>query len=114
MLVLSVPGRRDVCQLHLFVLLRLLGPIVQAGPPAVVEVAGTQLRLRSVQRFSALLGKSDYDHLRGEVRVRFFAPPSDVADQNPHDGCHRLRHHKHDSCLVSDLSFESKDKAAVV
>ena len=52
---------------------------------------------------SLVLGVSDNGHLRGEVRVRFSAPPSDVVDQNPHDGCHRLHHHSHDWGCLSDL-----------
>ena len=55
---------------------------------------------------------SDHDHLRGEVRVRFSAPPSDVADQNPHDGCHRLHHHSHDSGHLHDLSSQGGDTIA--
>ena len=88
--VLSVHGRRDVHYLHPSDLLPLPGPIVQTGPPDVVEVAGTQLRFGSLQGLSSLLRVSDHDYLRGEMRVRFSAPPSDVADQNSHDGSYRL------------------------
>ena len=70
--------------------LLLPSPALQTGPPDVVEVDDKQIRFGSLQRVYPLLGLSDHDHLRGEVRVRFSAPPSDVVDQNPHDGCHRL------------------------
>ena len=56
----------------------------------------------------------DYDHLRGEVCVRFSAPPSDDADQNPHDGCHCLHHHRHDSGHLYDLPSQGIDTVAVV
>ena len=56
---------------------------------------------------------SDYDHLRGKVRVCFSAPPSDVVDQNPHDGCHRLHYHSHDSGHLSDLSSQGMDKIVI-
>jgi len=79
-----------------------------------VEVADKQLRCGYLPGFSALLGLSDHDHLRGEVRVRFSAPPSDVADQNPHDGCHRLHHHRHDSGHLYDLSSQGKDTILIV
>ena len=104
--VLSVPGRRHV---HLFFLCGqhpLPGPYLQAWPRDVVEVADKQLHCGYLQGFSALLGVSDHDHLRGEVRVRFSAPPGDVVDQNPHDGCHRLHHHSHDSYHLCDLSSQ--------
>ena len=102
--VLSVPGRWDVCLLLLSGRHQLRGPCLQAGPSDVVAVVSAQTRFRSVHRVSHQLGVSDHDHLRGEVRVRFSAPPSDVTDQNPHDGCHRLHYHSHDSGPVSDLS----------
>ena len=104
--VLSVPGRWDVYFLLLSGRLPLPGPLLQAGPPDVVEVVVTELCFRSVQGLSALLWVSDHDHLRGEVRVCFSSSPSDVADQNPHNGCHRLHHHSHDSGPVSDLSSQ--------
>ena len=72
----------------------------------MVEVGDDQLFFWYIQGFSPLLGVSDHDHLRGEVRVRFSAPPSDVVDQNPHDGCHRLYHHSHDSYNLSDVSSQ--------
>ena len=114
MLVLSVPGRWDVRLLLLSGRLPLPGPLLQAGPSDVVEVAGTQRCCGFLQRFSPLLGMPDHDHLRGEVRVRFSAPPSDVADQNPHDGCHHLRHHSHDSGHLLDLSVQGTDTHATV
>ena len=80
----------------------------------MVEVVAAQLHYGLVQRFSPLFGVSDHDHLRGEVRVRFFALPSDVFDQNPHDGCHRLHHHRHDTGPVSDLSSQGTDIVATV
>ena len=49
-----------------------------------------------------VLGVSDHDHLRGEVRVRFSAPPNDVVEQNPHNGCHRLHRHSHEWGCLSD------------
>ena len=102
--VLSVPGRRHVRLLLLSVQLFLSSPALQTGSPYVVEVGDDQLFFWYIQGFSPQLGVSDHDHLRGEVRVRFSAPPSDVVDQNPHDGCHRLYHHSHDSYNLSDLS----------
>ena len=102
--VLSVPGRWDVRLLLLSGRLPLPGPLLQAGPSDVVEVVAAQLHYGLVQRFSPLFGVSDHDHLRGEMRVRFFALPSDVFDQNPHDGCHRLHYHSHDSGHLYDLS----------
>ena len=104
--VLSVHGRRVVHHLLLSLRFPLCGPCLQAGPPDVVEVADAQLCCGFVQRLSSLLGLSDHDHLRGEVRVRFSAPPSDVVDQNPHDGCHRLHHRNHDSGHLSGLSSQ--------
>ena len=104
--VLSVPGRRDVRLLLLSAQLLLHSPVLQTGPPDVVEVDDKQIRCGYLQGISALLGVSDHDHLRGEVRVRFSAPPSDVVDQNPHDGCHRLHHHGHDSYNLSDVSSQ--------
>ena len=102
--VLSVPGRRHVRLLLLSAQLLLPSPFLQAEPPDVVEVDDKQIRFGSLQGISALLGVSDHDHLRGEVRVRCSAPPSDVVDQNPHDGCHRLHRHSHDSYHLSDVS----------
>ena len=102
--VLSVPGRWDVRVLLFPGRLPLPGPLPQAGSPDVVEVVGAPPCNGYVRGLSPLLGVSDHDHLRGEVRVRFSALPSDVADQNPHDGCHRLHHHSHDSGHLSDLS----------
>ena len=102
--VLSVPGRWDVRLCLLSDRLPLPGPLLQAGPSDVVEVVGAPPCNGYVRGLSPLLGVSDHDHLRGEVRVRFSALPSDVADQNPHDGCHRLHHHSHDSGHLSDLS----------
>ncbi len=103
------PCRWDVRLLLLCGPLLLPGPRLQAGPRDVVEVADKQLHCGYLQGFSALLGVSDHDHLRGEVRVRFSAPPSDVVDQNPHDGCHRLHHHSHDSYHLYDLSSQGMD-----
>ena len=80
----------------------------------MVEVADTQPRCGFLQGFSSLLGVFDHDHLRGEMRLRFSAPPSDVTDQNPHDGCHRLHHHSYDSGPVSDLSSQGADAVAIV
>ena len=104
--VLSVPGRRDVRLLLFSGWFPLLGPLHQAGPSDVVEVVSTPLRHGYVRGLSALFWLSDHDHLRGEVRVRFSAPPSDVVDQNPHDGCHRHHHHNRDSGHLSDLSTQ--------
>ena len=114
MSILSVPGRRDVRLFPLYAELFLSGPLLQAGPPDVVAVDCKHLRWGSVQGLSPLLGVSDHDHLRGEVRVRFSAPPSDVTDQNPHDGCHRLHYHSHDSGPVSDLSSEGTNTIATI
>ena len=72
----------------------------------MVEVDSKQQHCGSLQGFYALLGLSDHDHLRGEVCVRFSAPPSDVVDQNPHDGCNHLHHHSGDSCYLRHLSVE--------
>ena len=110
--VLYVTGRRVVRHLLLSVRFPLCGPCLQAGPPDMVEVADAQLCCGFVQRLSSLLGLSDHDHLRGEVCVRFSAPPSDVVDQNPHDGCHRLHHHSHYSGHLFDLS--SQGRTAVI
>jgi len=107
--VLSVPGRRHVRLLLLFGQHPLPGPCLQAGPRDVVEVANKQLRCGYLQGFSALLGLSDHDHLRGEVRVRFSAPPSDVVDQNPHDGCHHLHHHSREITVFLPV-FPSDDR----
>ena len=104
MSVLSVPGRRDVRLLLLSAQFLLPSPALQTGPPDVVEVDDKQIRFGSLQGISPLLGVSDHDHLRGEVCVRFSAAPSDVVDQNPHDGCHRLHHHSHDSGHLYDVS----------
>ena len=104
--VLSVPGRRDVRLLLLSAQFLLSSPALQTGPPDVVEVDDKQIRIGSLQGISPLLGLSDHDHLRGEVCVRFSAPPSDIVDQNPHDGCHRLHHHSHDSYHLSDVSSQ--------
>ena len=104
--VLSVPGRRHVRLLLLSAQLLLPSPALQTGPPDVVEVDDKQIRFGSLQGISALLGVSDHDHLRGEVRVRFSAPPSDVVDQNPHNGCHRLHYHSHDSYHLYDVSSQ--------
>ena len=112
--VLSVPGRWDVRLCLLSDRLPLPGPPLQAGLSDMVEVVVTELCYRSVQGLSPLLGVSDHDHLRGEVRVRFSAPPSDIADQNTHDGCHRLHHHSHDSGPVSDLSSEGTNTIATI
>ena len=112
--VLSVPGRWDVRLGLLSDRLPLPGPLLQAGPPDVVEVVVTELCFRSVQGLSALLWVSHHDHLRGEVRVCFSSSPSDVADQNPHNGCHRLHHHSHDSGHLYDLSSEGTDTIATV
>ena len=112
--VLSVPGRRAVHHLLLSVRFPLCGPCLQAGPPDVVEVADAQLSCGFVQRLSSLLGLSDHDHLRGEVRVRFSAPPSDVVDQKPHDGCHRLHHHSHYSGHLCDLSSQGRTTVITV
>ena len=46
--------------------------------------------------------------------MRFSAPPSDVADQNPHDGCHRLHHHSRDSGHLCDLSSQGADTVPIV
>ena len=111
--VLSVPGRRDV-RLHLLsVRLPLPGPLLQARSPDVVEVADAQPRRWSIQGLSSLLRVSDHDHLRGEVRVRFSAPPSDVADQNPHDGYHPRHHHSHDSRPLSHLSSQGTNTVGI-
>ena len=104
--VLSVHGRRHVHLLLHCDQLSLPGPILQAGARVMVEVGDDHLFCGYRQGISALLGVSDHDHLRGEVRVRFSAPPSDVADQNPHDGCHRLHHHSHYSGHLSGLSSQ--------
>ena len=106
MSVLSVPGRRDVRLLLLSVQHYLPSPALQTGPLHVVEVGDDQNFFWYSQGFSPLLGVSDHDHLRGEVRVRFSAPPSDVVDQNPHDGCHHLHRHSHDSYHLSDVSSQ--------
>ena len=110
----SVHGRWDVRLLLHSAQHFLLGPLPRARSLDVVEVVGTQQRCRVLQGFSPLVGVSDHDHLRGEVRVRFSAPPSDVADQNPHDGCHRLHHHSHDSGHLHDLSSQGMDGVATV
>ena len=110
----SVHGRWDVRLLLHSAQHFLLGPLLQAGPSDVVAVVSAQTRFRSVHRVSHQLGVSDHDHLRGEVRVRFSAPPSDVADQNPHDGCHRLHYHSHDSGHLYELSSEGTDTIATV
>ena len=112
--VLSVPGRRDVRLLLVSGQLLLPSPALQTGPPDVVEVDDKQIRFGSLQGISALLGVSDHDHLRGEVRVRFSAPPSDVVDQNPHDGCHCLHHHSNASGHLCDLSSQGTDTDAIV
>ena len=112
--VLSVPGRRHVRLLLLCDRFSLPGPCLQARPRDMVEVADDHLCGRFTEGFSALLGVSDHDHLRGEVRVRFSAPPSDVADQNPHDGCHSLHRHSHDSGHLYDLSSQGIDTGAIV
>ena len=104
--VLSVPGRRDVRLLLLSAQLFLPSPALQTGPPDVVEVDDKQIRFGSLQGIYPLLGLSDHDYLRGEVRVRFSAPSSDVVDQNPHDGCHYLHRHSHDSYHLSDVSSQ--------
>ena len=104
MSVLSVPGRRDVRLLLLSAEFLLPSPALQTGPPDVVEVDDKQIRFGSLQGISPLLWVSDHDHLRGEVRVRFSAPPSDVADQNTHDGCHPFCHQSHDSGHLYDVS----------
>ena len=104
--VLSVPGRRDVRLLLLSVQHYLPSPALQTGPPDVVEVGDDQNFFWYSQGFSPLLGVSDHDHLRGEVRVHFCASPSDVVDQNPHDGCHHLHRHSHDSYHLSDVSSQ--------
>ena len=109
--VLSVPGRRHVrLLLHSGQLLLSLH-LLQAGPPDVVEVDRAPLRHGCLHGVSDQLGLSDHDHLRGEVRVRFSAPPSHVADQNPHDGCHHLHHHSHDSGHLSDLSSQGNSES---
>ena len=107
--VLSVPGRLHVRLLLLCGQHPLPGPCLQAGPRDVVEVVDTQLCCGYLQGFSALLRVSDHDHLRGEVRVRFSAPPSDVVNQNPHDGCHHHHRHRHDSYRLYDLSSQGTD-----
>ena len=112
--VLSVPGRRDLHLLFLCDQLSLPGPCLQAGPRDMVEVADDHLCGRFTEGFSALLGLSDHDHLRGEVRVRFSAPPSDVVDQNPHDDCHHLHHHSYDTGHLFDLSSQGMDASAIV
>ena len=107
--VLSVPCRRNVRLLLLSAQFLLHSPVLQTGPRHVVEVDDKQIRCGYLQGISALLGLSDHDHLRGEVCMRFSALPSDVADQNPHDGCHRLHHHNRDSGHLSDLSTQGID-----
>ena len=109
--VLSVHGRRNVrLLLHSGQLLLPLH-LLQTGPPDLVEVVRAQQHHGCVHGVSDHLGVSDHDHLRGEVRVRFSAPPSDVADQNPHDGCHHLHHHSHDSGHLSDLSSQGNSES---
>ena len=112
--VLSVPRRRDVRLLLVSGQLLLPSPALQTGPPDVVEVDDKQIRFRSLQGISPLLGVSDHGHLRGEVRVRFSAPPSDVVDQNPHNGCHRLHHHSHTSYHLSDVSSQGTIRVCFV
>ena len=80
----------------------------------MVEVADKHLYRGYLQGFSALLGVSAHDHFRGEVCLRFSAPPSDVVDQNPHDGCHHLHHHIHDTGHLYDLSSQGMDASAIV
>ena len=104
--VLSVPRRRDVRLLLLSAQFLLHSPVLQTGPLHVVEMDDKQIRCGYLQGISALLGVSDHDHLRGEVCVCFSAPPSDVVDQNPHDGCHRLHHHSRDSGHLFSVSSQ--------
>ena len=104
--VLSVPCRRNVRLLLLSAQFLLHSPVLQTGPLHVVEVDDKQIRCGYLQGISALLGLSDHDHLRGEVCVCFSAPPSDVVDQNPHDGCHRLHHHSRDSGHLFSVSSQ--------
>ena len=112
--VLPVPGRRHVrLRLHSGQLL-LSGPSLQAGPGDLVEVDSSKLRYGSIRGLTPLFGESDHDHLRGEVRVRFSATPSDVADQNPHDGCHRLHRHSHDTGHLYDISSQGIDTGVIV
>ena len=112
--VLSVPRGRAVPHLLLSVRFSLPGPIVQTGPPDVVEVGSRQAGDGSVYGISHLIGVSDHDHLRGEVHVRFSAPPSDVVEQNPHDGCHHLHRHSHDTGHLYDLSSQGINSFALV
>ena len=112
--VLSVHGRRDVHLLLHCDQLSLPGPILQARARIMVEVGDDHLFCGHRQGISPLLGVSDHDHLRGEVRVRFSAPPSDVVDQNPHDGCHCLHHHSNASGHLCDLSSQGTDTDAIV
>ena len=112
--VLPVPGRRHVrLRLHCGQLL-LSGPSLQAGPGDLVEVDSSKLRYWSVRGLTPVFGESDHDHLRGEVCVRFSAPPSDIADQNPHDGCHHLHRHSRDSGHLYDLSSQGINSFVLV
>ena len=112
--VLSVPDRRNVrLRLHSGQLL-LSGPSLQAGPGDLVEVDSSKLRYWSVRGFTPVFRQSDHDHLRGEVRVRFSAPPSDVVDQNLHDGCYHLHRHSHDTGHLYDLSSQGINSFALV